>query len=207
LTGFLPSDFRFAPITTFDVSGNSISGHVPILMCIKEGINNNGIGPSDVDFDLLYSCDNIVCSRGSYSSIGRASIEQNITCLPCYDDPSMYYLGRNQCTDVHIFGYQMRRDDAADAAKKAAPFIVLLIVFVLFIVKHILKGVVRNKRVSFNSLPSITRNIAMRRQSTSFDDLEFAEDDVDEYYSEDDEWTASGSLAIFPGIRNACGLK
>ena len=69
LTGFLPSDFRFAPITTFDISGNSISGHVPILMCIKEGINNNGIGPPDIDFDLLYSCDNIVCSRGSYSSI------------------------------------------------------------------------------------------------------------------------------------------
>ena len=87
LTGFLPSDFRFAPITTFDISGNSISGHVPILMCIKERINNNGIGPPDIDFDLLYSCDNIVCSRGSYSSIGRASIEENITCLPCYDDP------------------------------------------------------------------------------------------------------------------------
>jgi hypothetical protein len=40
----------------------------------------------------------------------------------------------------------------------------------------------------------------MGRHLTSIDDLKFAGDDVDEYYSEDDEWTASGSLAIFPGF-------
>ncbi|KAL3769670.1 hypothetical protein ACHAWO_009496 [Cyclotella atomus] len=194
LTGFLPSDFRFAPITTFDISGNSISGHVPILMCIKEGINNNGIGPPDIDFDLLYSCDNIVCSRGSYSSIGRASIEENITCLPCYDDPAMNYLGRSQCTDIHILGYQIRRDDATDAAKKTAPFIALMGISVFFLLRRMRQ----KKLVSFDSnnnisLPSSTRNIALRQHSTSLDDLELVEDDdVDEYYS-DDDWTAAAS--------------
>lgn len=193
LTGFLPSDFRFAPITSFDIRGNSISGHVPILMCIKEGINNNGIGPPDVDFELLYSCDNIVCSRGSYSSIGRASIGENITCLPCYDDPAMHYLGRDQCTDIHILGYQIRRDDAKNAVKKAAPFIVLLGILSFVIMRRMKRG--GSKRISFDSnhlsLPSSTRNLAMRNNSSSsFDDFE---DYVDDEYCSDDDWTAEAS--------------
>jgi Leucine-rich repeat (LRR) protein len=189
LTGFLPSDFRFAPITHFDIRRNTISGHVPILMCIKEGINNNGIGPSDVDFELLYSCDNIVCSRGSYSSIGRASLEDNITCLPCYDDPAKYYLGRDQCSDIHILGYQIRRNDAKNAVKIAVPLIVLFGIVLFFIWKRMRQKI---SLISFgsnhSSLPLSTRNIVVRRYSSpSFDNFDDDDDDID------DDWTAAAS--------------
>ena len=191
LTGFLPSDFRFAPLTHFDIRGNSISGHVPILMCIKDGINNNGIGPPGVDFELLYSCDNIVCSRGSYSSIGRASVEDNITCLPCYDDPSIYFIGRDECSDIHIIGHQIRRDDAIAAVKKAVPLIVLVGVLLFFVSKTRKRKVVVSYDSDHLSLPSSTRNIAMHQYSSSSLD-EFEDDGADDYYS-DDDWTAAAS--------------
>jgi len=187
ITGFLPSDFRFANITHFDVSGNSLSGHVPILLCIKDGINNNGIGPPDVDFELLYSCDNIVCSRGSYSSIGRASVADSITCLPCFDDLSMY-LGRNECTDFQIFGHQIRRDDALAKVKKGIPYITTLGTLLFFILKRLRR---KTYLVHFDSSElSSTRNLALRQfSSNSFDEFE---DDAEEYYS-DDDWTAAAS--------------
>lgn len=190
LTGFLPSDFRFAPLTHFDIRGNRLSGHVPILMCIKDGVNNNGIGPPGVDFELLYSCDNIVCSHGSYSSIGRSSLEDNIACLPCYDDPSTFFIGRDECSDIRIFGHQIRRDDAIDAVRKTAPLVVLVGVMVFYVLKAM-----KRKVVSFDSghlsLPSSTRNIAVHRYSSSSLD-EFEDDDANDYYS-DDDWTAAAS--------------
>lgn len=186
LTGFLPSDFRFTNITSFDVSGNSLSGHVPIMMCIKDGINNNGIGPPEVDLELLYSCDNIVCSRGSYSSIGRASVADSITCLPCFDDLSIY-LGRNECTDFQMFGHQIRRDDALAKVKKAVPYIAIIL-GAFFILKRLRR---KTHLIHFDSSQlSSTRNLALRQfSSTSFDDFE---DDAEEYYS-DDDWTAAAS--------------
>lgn len=41
LTGFLPSDLKFAPLQSLHIHGNRMQGIVPTLLCIKEGVNGN----------------------------------------------------------------------------------------------------------------------------------------------------------------------
>ncbi len=43
LMGFLPSDLRWAPLESLDISGNKIRGIVPPTLCLKGGINDNGV--------------------------------------------------------------------------------------------------------------------------------------------------------------------
>lgn len=133
LTGFLPSDLRFAPLRHLDVRGSRLEGVVPPLLCIKEGVNGNGIGPPGIDFNLLYACENIVCPRGTYSSIGRAAIpesegEDGIQCMPCYDDQARFYMGRDKCTDIRVAGFQVRREDVRRVLIKAIPIIIALVI-------------------------------------------------------------------------------
>lgn len=190
MTGFLPSDFRFSPITHFDIKGNRISGEVPILLCIKEGINNNGIGLPGVDFELLYSCDNIVCPRGSYSKLGRASVDHNVTCLPCFDDSSRYYIGRDECTDIIIWGKQFRVSDVKNEMKTVAPVLALFCALLLFIARRITRKTAFQRIDSdhVSSKVSSTRNIALHQFSSS----SFEDDEAVENHS-DDDWTAAAS--------------
>ncbi|KAL3800119.1 hypothetical protein HJC23_001040 [Cyclotella cryptica] len=164
LTGFLPSDFRFSPITKFDIKGNRLSGEVPILLCIKDGINNNGIGPPGVNFELLYSCDNIVCPRGSYSNLGRASIEHNVTVA-----------------------------DVKHKITTVVPALALLCALLFFIAKRITRkaSFLRIDGNHVSSKISSTRNIALHQfSSASFGDDDY--DEAVEYHS-DDDWTAAAS--------------
>lgn len=197
LTGFLPSEFRFAEIIEFDIKGNKISGEIPILLCIKEGVNNNGIEPEGVkvDFDLLYNCGNIVCQRGSYSKLGRASFVDSITCLPCYDDAAMSYLGRDTCTDLIIFGKQVRVDDAKEVAQKAVPAAVILSVLMFIIARRIRQRTslrsMYNSKLSLGSISS-HRNIAMGGSNSNIYSYGDEVDDALESHS-DDDWTAGHS--------------
>jgi len=132
LTGFLPSDLRFASLEKIDIRGTRMRGVVPILLCIEKGLNGNGIGPPGIDFNDLYACENIVCPRGTYSSIGRAALpkeegEEGIHCLPCYDNEATFYLGRDQCTDISLIGMQFRRDSMTSVFVKSIPISIILI--------------------------------------------------------------------------------
>ena len=100
LTGFLPSDLRFAPLESLDVSGNRIEGFVPPMMCLTGDINGNG---QNGDF----ACDVVSCQRGTWSPIGRATHktsrfveeEDRYECQPC---PGAKYLGTKTCPAVNI---------------------------------------------------------------------------------------------------------
>ena len=100
LTGFLPSDLRFAPLESLDVSGNRIEGFVPPMMCLTGDINGNG---QNGDF----ACDVISCQRGTWSPIGRATHktsrfveeEDRYECQPC---PGAKYLGTKTCPAVNV---------------------------------------------------------------------------------------------------------
>ena len=106
LTGFLPSDLRFVPLTRLDISGSQVEGVVPPLLCLKEGINGNGgPGPPGTDLNVLYACDNIACPRGTYSRLGRAAPpihegDTGVRCAPCLDGRAALYLGRDRCADL-----------------------------------------------------------------------------------------------------------
>jgi len=144
LTGFLPSDLRFLPLEHLDIRGSRVQGVVPPLLCIKEGVNGDGIGPPGVDFNLLYACENIICPRGTYSSIGRASLPENegeegIQCLPCYDDQATLYMGRNDCTDISIAGVHIRTADVRRGMTKSIP-VVLALAFLAVLSRMKLSG-------------------------------------------------------------------
>jgi len=83
LTGFIPSDLRWAPLETLDVSGNILQGQVPPLLCLKDGINANGD-------DGQYDCNNIACDAGFYSATGSGD------CKPCAFNPP-HVLGSKHC--------------------------------------------------------------------------------------------------------------
>ena len=95
LTGFLPSDLRWAELNKLDVSNNHIRGIVPPLLCFTEDLNGNGI-------DDVYQCDRIACPQGSYNEKGRH--EDDLVCLPCFDDTP--FIGQTRCNktrDPHSF--------------------------------------------------------------------------------------------------------
>jgi hypothetical protein len=79
LSGFLPSDLRWADLTKLDISGNRIRGVVPPLLCLMEGINGN--------------CDKIACPSGTYNARGSYQEEK---CLECFDGSP--FIGQTSCS-------------------------------------------------------------------------------------------------------------
>uniref|UniRef100_A0A7S4VIX4 Leucine-rich repeat-containing N-terminal plant-type domain-containing protein n=3 Tax=Ditylum brightwellii TaxID=49249 RepID=A0A7S4VIX4_9STRA len=105
LTGYLPSDLRFAPLEYLDVSGNAIRGFVPPMLCLTSGINGNGA-------DGTSTCDVIACSEGHWSPIGRATTPEEpvqYECIPCYEGSSPF-LGSKTCNDT-LYKYMMHQYD------------------------------------------------------------------------------------------------
>ncbi len=93
LTGYLPSDFRWAPLKSLDVSGNEIRGIVPPKLCLQ-GINGNG-------FKGDYNCDHIACPAGTYSPSGRRDVNRNHKCEPCpHNNPEV--LGYKTCRELGV---------------------------------------------------------------------------------------------------------
>lgn len=91
LTGYLPSDLRWAPLQFLDVSGNRIKGIIPHTLCTKGGINGNG---KNGNFD----CDLVQCPPNYYSPIGRATEEHN--CRPCYHGRGTPFIGSRKCSSL-----------------------------------------------------------------------------------------------------------
>lgn len=196
LTGFLPSDLRFLPLKRLDLRGSQMQGVVPPLLCIKEGVNGNGIGPAGTDFNLLWACENIVCPRGTYSRIGRASLAENegdegIQCKPCYDDEAALYLGRDHCTDISIAGLQIRRGDINRGLVTSIP-----VIFALAFLSTLLCCIKRRRQkisVSADSggdndsarRPTPQRQSSLMQRWTSTPQIESD--------SDEDDWTAADS--------------
>ena len=179
-------------------------------MCIKEGLNHNGVGPPGIDFNLLYSCDNIVCGRGFWSPIGRASLDGEkgdiiptsdgdgtLQCRPCFDDQAMLYMGRVQCTDMVIGGFHIREVDIDSGLFK----IIVAIPVLVFLAAFSCMGLRRRKSLVVSSDDRrLTRQASsmaiIRQRSSSFgpssaDGLS-GEAEFEDYYS-DDDWTAADS--------------
>jgi hypothetical protein len=187
LTGFLPSDLRFPPLTILDVRGSRLQGVVPPLLCLKDGVNGNGKLDS-------YACENVVCPSGTYSQIGRAALPKNdgdiaIQCLPCYDDHARFYMGSDHCTDVFIAGLQIRRSEVRQGLIILIPLILAMLTIIVF---------VKRRRKQHSS------------SASSVDDMSHGDDEnhENEYDSDDlalrarlsslsieadDDWTAADS--------------
>jgi len=86
LTGYLPSDLRWAPLNRLDISGNMLKGLIPPSLCEKQGVNGNG---ETGRFD----CEYIACPMGYISPMGR--LTSSDACRPCKYGTS--YLGSKEC--------------------------------------------------------------------------------------------------------------
>jgi len=93
LSGNIPSELYYAPLEDLDISGNMLTGFVPPHLCKKAGINNNGQ-------EGKFYCANIACPTGTYSSIGRMSVEED--CINCNSDQTSA-LGATTCVDMMDF--------------------------------------------------------------------------------------------------------
>lgn len=96
ITGFLPSDLRFAPLDLLDISGNRIRGVVPPKLCLEDGINGNGR-------DGQYRCDRIACPIGMFSPTGRSLVgSSDSICQFCFDE--IQFLGSKTCDTTFYLG-------------------------------------------------------------------------------------------------------
>jgi hypothetical protein len=172
---------------------------VPPLLCIKEGVNGNGVGPPGTDINLLYACENIICPQKTFSSIGRASLpvkdnEDGIQCLPCYDDHAALFMGRDQCSDIFFLGMQIRRADAKKRLLESLSVILALIVMCMCVMRcrrKLLRNAISAGHagdltldVDDDSGDELHSTLPVQRWSSSLED-------EDEY--SDDDWTASNS--------------
>jgi len=93
LSGFLPSDLRWAPLRHLDVSGNRMKAIVPPMLCLKGGVNGNGDNGD-------YNCERIACPAGTFSPTGRESNSGEF-CMPCMDNNAKV-LGMKACEALAI---------------------------------------------------------------------------------------------------------
>ena len=94
LTGFLPSDLRWAPLRHLDVSGTKLKGIVPPMLCLKQGVNGNGMSGD-------YNCERISCPAGTFGPSGKRGSAPGERCIPCADEDAIY-LGMKECSRVGV---------------------------------------------------------------------------------------------------------
>lgn len=96
LMGYMPSDVRWTSLTLLDISGNRIRGLIPPLLCMIDGLNDNGR-------DGAFYCDRIACPPGTYNSIGRldGSGERDEACMSCPRHVTPF-LGQKSCAMMPI---------------------------------------------------------------------------------------------------------
>jgi len=137
LTGYVPVDIMWPPLTSLDLSGNQLKGIIPPELCFEQGINGNGQ-------DGKYSCRNIACPTGTYSSTGRGHAlgpamsdrdakEEIEQCKPCI---TAKFLGSKECDLSNITYTQSATagggpEDYSDTSKEAIFSIFLIIFFTL----------------------------------------------------------------------------
>lgn len=131
LTGFVPADLMWPPLTALDLSGNMIKGIVPPELCFEQGINGNGE-------DGKYSCRSIACPTGTYSSTGIGhpldatpsprDANQEVQCQPCI---TAKFLASKQCdlSNVTTTTQAATTSSSYNDISKEAIFSVFLIVF------------------------------------------------------------------------------
>jgi hypothetical protein len=120
LSFYLPSDLRFAPLNTLDVSGNQIKGVVPPMLCVDGNINGNGIGGK-------FECDFIACPPGTASKLGRATPDGSTTCQACKNDSERNIIGLKQCISTGgMFGTFAGEGSSTSGGGKMFGAIVLL---------------------------------------------------------------------------------
>ncbi len=180
------------------------------MLCIKEGVNNNGDTALGTDFNLVYACDNFMCARGSWSPIGRAALkgeevdkirerggDGTLQCLPCRDDAARMYMGRDSCTDVVLGSMHIRMIDIRNTISKtlvSLPILVFIIGFSIVIMK-------RRKSVPIGVENGYGTGAILPGRKTSRRDLDLTASgrslslasvgDFEDY--SDDDWTAAAS--------------
>ncbi len=93
LSGFLPSDLRWAPLKVLDISGNDIRGIVPPKLCLKPVVNGNGMKGD-------YNCDHIACPAYTYAPNGRKDV-YGYGCLPC-EHIAEAKIGSKECRNLGV---------------------------------------------------------------------------------------------------------
>lgn len=143
LTGYLPSDLRFAPLEHLDVSNNHLKGFVPPMFCLAGNVNGNGM-------DGQFNCDSIACPVGTYNDYGRMVLEYNELgevshrdeCIPCKDSEASY-IGATQCNEPVVFSTSygaISRSEAAFGTVFAGIFLIAAALGVLHLTDKMRKA-------------------------------------------------------------------
>jgi len=125
ITGFLPSDLRWAPLEKLDVSGNKLRGIVPPSLCRQQGVNGNGETGE-------FSCERIACPMGFYSDTGNGVTPgtKGPQCKPCVYGG--VYLGTKVCSVANAMlpiqnKHTSSNKNTTEAEEGAALFLLVVI--------------------------------------------------------------------------------
>ena len=122
LTGVLPPELSFAPLQTLYIGGNKLVGAVPLVLCKKQGLNDNGRTGT-------LSCDTIVCPIGTYSATGMSGGVVG-DCMPCSNSNSSY-LGSKSCDENTVS--EMHWVNGSSSAHGFSGFSTLLIIVLVLV--------------------------------------------------------------------------
>ena len=117
LTGFVPSDLRWAPLEFLDITGNQLRGIVPLELCKKDGINGNGQNGN-------FGCDMIACSAGYFSETGDGIGDSK--CMPCKEGSS--FLGSKICYKSMGFTSKIPNISGKEISRGGAFFIFVFVI-------------------------------------------------------------------------------
>lgn len=159
LTGFVPSDLRWAPLETLDITGNELRGIIPLKLCEKDGIN--GIGKKG-----QFGCDMIACSAGFKSELGYASADDK--CVPCKNGKTSF-VGSKVCfgSNNDNFNAHIGSSKPHEGLSKTGGFFVFVF-FLTVVVGSVFAVIKVHGRLS-------TKRILVSQSEEDADDSEFGE--------------------------------
>ena len=166
LSGFLPSDLRWAPLQQLDISGNDMKGIVPPKLCLKSVVNGNGEGGD-------YNCERIACPTGTYSATGRDN--GGSLCSPCSGNRA---IGSKNCEAGAMGGsyYSSNQGISVSGVVALTVFLVGAVISMAFFLAMRLK---QRKMIRGHEVPQEEGTINMsgfHRNSNAVSSLPYADD-------------------------------
>jgi len=173
LSGFLPSDLRWAPLRHLDVSGNHIKGIVPPMLCLKGGVNGNGDNGD-------YNCERIACPAATFSPTGRESSSGEM-CMPCMDN-NANMLGMKTCEALAIAKpFDARGSDSGISVSGLVGLTVSVVVFFIAATFFVALRMNKRRRLRGEEVPQEEmmddKHVGIQRNPAAVSSLPYADEE------------------------------